>query len=114
SETEGVAERDLFRAAGTAVGQLLLGGQLQRIGLDEFQLLPSGTVLGTSGQPALRIGKHFRWPLPLWVRYEAITNDPSIGEAQVEYQFSRFITLRAKAHSEYELYGVGLGLKKQF
>ena len=119
SETEGVAERDIYRAAGTAVGQLLLGdqllgGQLQRIGLDEFQLLPSGTVLGTSGQPALRIGKHFRWPLPLWVRYEAITNDPSIGEAQVEYRFSRFITLRAKAHSEYELYGVGLGLKKQF
>ena len=114
SVTEGVAERDIYRAAGTAVGQLLLGGQLQRIGLDEFQLLPSGTTLETSGQPALRIGKHFRWPLPLWVRYEAITLDPSIGEAQVEYQFSRFMTLRAKAHSEYELYGVGLGLKKQF
>ncbi len=114
SETEGVAERDVFRAAGTAVGQLLLGGQLQRIGLDEFQLLPSGTVLGTSGEPALRIGKHFKWPLPLWVRYEAITHDPSIGEAQLEYQLAGFMTLRAKAHSEYELYGVGLGLKKQF
>ena len=114
SETEGIAERDVFRAAGTAVGQLLLGGQRQRIGLDEFQLLPSGTTLETSGQQALRIGKHFRWPLPLWVRYEAITQDPSRGEAQVEYQLGRFVTLRAKAQSEYERYGVGLGVKKQF
>ena len=114
SETEGIAERDIYRAAGTAVGQLLLGGQLERIGLDEFQLLPSGTTLETSGKPALRVGKHFRWPLPLWVRYEAVRDDPSTGEAQVEYQFSRFITLRAKAQSEYERYGVGLGVKKQF
>ena len=114
SQTEGIAERDIYHAAGTAVGQLLLGDQLQRIGLDEFQLLPSGTTLETSGKPALRIGKHFRWPLPLWVRYEAVSDDPSIGEAQVEYQFSRFITLRAKAQSEYERYGVGLGVKKQF
>ena len=87
---------------------------MERIGLDEFQLLPSGTTLLTSGKPALRIGKHFRWPLPLWVRYEAVRNDPSTGEAQVEYHFSRFITLRAKAQSEYERYGVGLGVKKQF
>ena len=62
SQTEGIAERDIYRAAGTAVGQLLLGDQLQRIGLDEFQLLPSGTTLETSGKPALRVGKHFRWP----------------------------------------------------
>ena len=114
SQTEGIAERDIYRAAGTAVGQLLLGDQLQRIGLDEFQLLPSGTTLETSGKPALRVGKHFRWPLPVWVRYEAVSDDPSIGEAQVEYQFSRFVTLRAKAQSEYERYGVGLGVKKQF
>ena len=114
SVTEGLAEREVFRAAGTAVGQLLLEGQLQRIGLDEFQLLPSATTLENSGQPALRIGKHFKWPLPLWVRYEAITEDPSIGEAQVEYQLGRFVTLRAKAHSEYERYGVGVGVKKQF
>ena len=114
SMTEGVAERDIYRAAGTAVGQLLLGRQVQRIGLDEFQLLPSGTVMGTVGQPAVRVGKHFNWPLPLWVRYEAITSEPSIGEVRLEYQLMRFITLRAEAHSEYELYGVGIGLKKKF
>ena len=112
--TEGVAERDIYRAAGTAVGQLLLGRQVQRIGLDEFQLLPSGTIMRTVGQPAVRVGKHFNWPLPLWVRYEAITSEPSIGEVRFEYQLMRFITLRAEAHSEYELYGVGIGLKKKF
>ena len=114
TETAGVRGRELYTAAGTAVGQLLLSRQVQRIGLDEFQLLPSGTVLGTVGQPAVRLGKYFTWPLPLWVRYEAITREPAIGEAQVEYKVTRFLTVRADAHSEYELYGVGIGLVKEF
>lgn len=98
----------------TAAGQLLLGRQVQKVGLDEFLLLPSGTALGTVGEPSVRIGKYLSWPVPIWVRYEAITNNAASGQLEVEYRITNWMTLDATAHSEYELYGLGIGLSREF
>ena len=98
----------------STAGQLLLSRQVKKIGLDEFQILPSGTVLGTVGEPSVRMGKYFKIPLPVWVRYEASTKDPSLGEFRVEHKLRSYLTITGQAQSEYERYGLGLGLKKEF
>lgn len=98
----------------TAAGQLLLGRQVQRVGLDEFLLLPSGTTLGTVGQSAVRVGKFLSWPLPIWVRYEANTSAAAAGQFEVEYRITSWMTIDATAYSEYQLYGVGVGLSREF
>jgi len=98
----------------TAAGQLLLSRQVSKVGLDEFQLLPVGTVLSTANEPAIRIGKHFDAYLPLWVRYEATTSDPSIGQVRLQYDLSSYLKLTGTAESEFVRYGLGIGLKKDF
>ena len=98
----------------TAAGQLLLGRRVQEAGLDEFLVLPSGTAQGTIGETSVRIGKRLTWPLPMWVRYEAITKDPSLGQFEVEYGITSWLLLEATAHSQYELYGLGLEVGKDF
>ena len=98
----------------TTAGQLLLSPQIKKIGLDEFEILPSGTVLGTVGEISVSMGRYFRGPLPLWVRYEAATSDPSLGQFSVEHRLRSYLTITGTANSEYELYGLGVGLKKKF
>jgi len=98
----------------TAAGQLLLSRQVYKVGLDEFQLLPVGTVLSTANEPAIRIGKHFDAYLPLWVRYEATTSDPSIGQVRLQYDLTSYLKLTGTAESEFVRYGLGIGLKKDF
>ena len=115
STSMGDYSRDyLYEAAAAAAGQLLLSRQVQKIGFDEFQIMPSGTVLGTVGEPTLRLGKHFSVPVPVWVRYEALRREPSFGELQLEYKMTSYLTVNGAAHSEKEVYGVGVGLKKSF
>ena len=97
----------------TAAGQLLLG-RVQKAGLDEFLLLPSGTAQGTIGESSIRIGKRLTWPLPMWVRYEAVTKEPSLGQFEVEYPITSWLLLEATAHSQYETYGMGLEVSKDF
>ena len=98
----------------TAAGQLLLSRQVKKIGLDEFQILPSGTALGTVGKTSVRLGKYLGKPVPLWLRYEAATEEPSLGEIRVEHRLRSFLTLTGTAQSEYERYGLGIGIKKAF
>ena len=105
---------DYANALYTAAGQLLLSRRVQRVGLDEFLLLPSGTTLGTVGQSAVRVGKFLSWPLPIWVRYEAGTRAAAAGQFEVEYHITSWMTIDATAYSEYQLYGVGVGLSREF
>jgi hypothetical protein len=98
----------------TAAGQLLLSRQVERVGIDEFLLLPSGTALGTVGRSAVRVGKFLSWPVPIWVRYEANTVEVSRGQFEVEYRITPWMTIDASAYSEYQLYGLGLGLSREF
>ena len=98
----------------TTAGQLLVSPQIKKIGLDEFEILPSGTALGTVGKISVSMGRYFRGPLPLWVRYEAATSEPSLGQFSVEHKLRSYLTITATAHSEYERYGLGVGLKKKF
>jgi len=37
-----------------------------------------------------------------------------LGEFQLQYKLKRFLTVNANAHSEYNLYGVGIGIRKDF
>ena len=87
---------------------------MQKAGLDEFLLLPSGTAQGTIGETTIRIGKRLTWPLPMWVRYEAVTKEPSLGQFEVEYPITSWLLLEATAHSQYETYGMGLEVSKDF
>ena len=115
STSMGNYSRDyLYEAAAAAAGQLLLSRQVQKIGLDEFQIMPSGTVLGTVGEPTLRLGKHISFPVPVWARYEALRREPSFGELQLEYKMTSYLTVNGAAHSALEVYGIGVGLKKSF
>lgn len=98
----------------TAAGQLLLSRQVKKIGFDEFQILPSGTALGTVGKTSVRLGKYLGKPVPLWLRYEASTEEPSLGEIRLEHKLGSFLTLTGTAQSEYERYGLGIGIKKAF
>ncbi|NKB69520.1 MAG: hypothetical protein GKR89_20820 [Candidatus Latescibacteria bacterium] len=108
---EGLDGQGLYAAA----GQLLLGRQFKRIGLDEFQVLPlSNSALGPAGSLGIRMGKFFKFPLPLWVRYEASTETPSEGEFRVKYNLNTYIVITGTAQSEYGRYGLGLGFDKDF
>ncbi|MBI2503885.1 MAG: translocation/assembly module TamB domain-containing protein [Candidatus Latescibacteria bacterium] len=98
----------------TAASQLLLSRQVKRIGLDQFQILPSGTLLETVGEPSVRLGKFFKFPLPLQVNYEAATANPSEGEFRIEHKVGTYMTLTGAAQSKYQRYGLGIGLKKDF
>ena len=101
-------------ALATAAGQLLLARRVQRVGLDEFLLMPSGTTLGTAGESSVRVGKFLSWPVPMWVRYEARTREAGNGQFEVEYHILPWMTIDASAYSEYQLYGLGVGLKREF
>ena len=98
----------------SVAGQLLLSRQVKKIGLDEFQLLTSGTILETVGQPAVHVGKYVKWPLPLWLRYEGLTNDMSLGELRLEYKVKPYLTITGSSQSEKERYGLGMGIEKDF
>ena len=106
---------DYTTALGTAAGQLL-SRRVERVGLDEFAVLPSSTVVGAlPGDPALRVGKFFGGlPLPLWVRYEALLKEMSSGEVRIEHKLKSFLTITGSAQSQYDRYGLGIGLKKEF
>lgn len=114
SATSAAGGADYASALATAAGQLLLSRRVQRVGLDEFTLLPSGTALGTVGDTAVRVGKFLSWPLPVWVRYEASTTQVSSGQFEVEYQITSWLTVDGSAYSEYQLYGLGLGWSREF
>ena len=105
-----------FRSADlyTAAGQLLLRGQVSKVGLDEFALLPSGTVSKSVGHTTVRIGKFFSFLVPIWVRYEAPTNFPTSGEVELEYKLGSFLNINASSQSEHNLYGAGIGVKKSY
>ena len=98
----------------TTAGQLLVSPQIKKIGLDVFEILPSGTALETVGKISVSMGRYFKSPLPLWVRYEAATSYPSQGQFSVEHRLRSYLTITGTANSEYELYGLGVGLKKKF
>ena len=106
----GAAKGALYSAA----GQWLLTEQMGRIGLDEFQLLPSGTVQGTVGQTSMRLGKLFKLGLPVWVRYEAAADHPATGEFSAEMRLTSYLVLTGLAQSAYDRYGIGFGLNKDF
>ena len=113
-----VSNRDLKykTALGTAAGQLL-SGQVEKVGLDEFVVLPSSTVFGAEpGDPALRVGEYFsrRLPLPLWVRYEAPLKEMAAGEVRIEHKVKSFLIITGSAQSKYDSYGLGIGLKREF
>jgi hypothetical protein len=108
------AKKEYASALYAAAGQLLLSRRVQRVGLDEFLLLPSGTALGTVGASAVRVGKFLSWPVPVWVRYEANTLEISRGQFEVEYRITPWMTIDASAYSEYQLYGLGVGLSREF
>lgn len=102
-------------AFGTAAGQLL-SKQVEKVGLNEFTVLPSSAIAGASpGDPVLRAGKYLGGlPLPLWVRYEALLKDMAAGEVQIEHKIKSFLTIVGSAQSKYESYGLGIGLKREF
>jgi len=53
-------------------------------------------------------------PLPLWVRYEALLKEMSSGEVRIEHKLKSFLTITGSAQSQYDRYGLGVGLKKEF
>ena len=98
----------------TAAGQLLLRGQVSKVGLDEFALLPSGTVSESVGKTTVRVGKFFSFLVPIWVRYETPTNFPTQGEVELEYKLGSFLNINARSQSKHNLYGAGVGVKKSY
>jgi len=105
---------DYQKVLGLAAGQLL-SKKVEKAGLDEFAVLPSGTVFNTTGDSAVRIGKHLKdLPLPVWVRYEAALKELSYGELRIEHRLTHYLTIIGIAQSEYDRYGIGVGLKKDF
>ena len=101
---------------GTAAATQLLSKQVEKVGLNEFTVLPSSAIAGASpGDPVLRAGKYLGGlPLPLWVRYEALLKDMAAGEVQIEHKIKSFLTIVGSAQSKYESYGLGIGLKREF
>jgi len=72
-------------------------------------------VMGTVGLTTVRLGKYVdQLPLPVWVRYEAPLAGMSTGQVDVEHQLTRYLTISGMAHSTHDLYGLGLGLKREF
>ena len=104
-----------YNAAVTAAGQLL-SKQVEKVGLNEFTVVPSSTIVGASpGDPVLRAGKYLGGlPLPLWVRYEAVLEKMAEGEVRVEHKIKSFLTVFGLAQSKYDHYGLGIGLKREF
>ena len=104
-----------YTAAITAAGQLL-SKQVEKVGLNEFTIVPSSTIVGASpGDPVLRAGKYLGGlPLPLWVRYEATLEDIAEGEVRVEHKIKSFLTIVGLAQSKHDHYGLGIGLKREF
>ena len=104
-----------YDAAVTAAGQLL-SKQVEKVGLNEFTVLPSSEIAGAEpGDPALRAGKYLGGlPLPLWVRYEATLEDIAEGEVRVEHKIKSFLTIVGSAQSKHDHYGLGIGLKREF
>ena len=104
-----------YSAAFGAVAGQLLGKRVDKIGLDDFALLPSSTVVGAESGAAIRVGKYLGGlPLPLWVRYEALLDEMSSGEVRIEHRVGSFLTITGSAQSEYDRYGLGIGLRKKF
>jgi len=99
---------------GTTAGQLL-SKQVEKVGLNEFTVLPSSEIVGAEpGSPALRAGKYLGGlPLPLWVRYEAMLKEMAEGEVRVEHKI-KFLTIVGLAQSKHDHYGLGIGLKREF
>lgn len=107
----GESRRDVLYTA----GQLLLSRQVRKVGLDEFQLLSSGSVHGaTIGKPSLRLGKYIDWPLPMWLRYEGLTKNMATGQLEAEYRITRLLKVDARTNSDRGVYGIGLVLEKDF
>jgi hypothetical protein len=50
----------------------------------------------------------------MWVRYEALTKDPAIGQVRLEYDVTSYARLKATAQSQYQVYGLGIGFRKDF
>ncbi len=99
---------------GTVAGQLL-SKQVEKVGIDEFTVLPSSSVIGIDPkQPALRMGKFIEMPFPMWVRYEAAVNRMAQGEVRLEHRLNSYLTITGSAQSEYNRYGLGIGLKRDF
>ena len=105
---------DYETALSMAAGQLL-SKKVEKIGLDEFVVLPSGTVFNTTRRRAIRIGKNLEdLPLSLWVQYEAAIDELSYGELRIEHRLTPYLTIIGISQSEYDRYGLGLGVKKDF
>ena len=115
ASSDSAVEQDAYKAAlGAATGQLL-SKKVEKVGLDEFTVLPTGTTVETANELSVRMGRYFdELPLPLWVRYEAALANMSSGEVRVEHKIKSFLTLTGVAHSKEERYGLGVGLKKDF
>ncbi len=101
-------------AFGTVAGQLL-SKQVEKVGLNEFTVLPSSEIDGAEPGTALRAGKYLGGlPFPLWVRYEALLKEMAWGEVRVEHKIKSFLTIVGSAQSKYDSYGLGIGLKREF
>ena len=107
-----------FSAAATAFGTVarqLLSKQVEKVGLNEFTILPSSEIAGAEPGTALRAGKYLGGlPFPLWVRYEALLKEMAAGEVRVEHKIKSFLTIVGSAQSKYDSYGLGIGLKREF
>ena len=112
------SDSEAFSTAATAFGitaAQLLSKQVEKVGLNEFTVLPSSEIAGAEPGAALRAGKYLGGlPLPLWVRYEALLKEMAAGEVRVEHKIKSFLTIFGLAQSEYEHYGLGIGLKREF
>ena len=112
--TTDVSNFNYGTALGTAAGRLL-SRRVEKVGIDEFAILPSSAIMGVEqGEPALRMGKFFDMPFPIWVRYEAAISNMSQGEVRIEHRLNSIFTLTGSAQSEYDRYGLGIGLQKEF
>ena len=114
-ESTGEAFSTAATAFGTAAG-LLLGRQVEKVGLNEFTVVPSSAIVGAApGDPVIRAGKYLGGlPLPLWVRYEAVLEKMAEGEVRVEHKIKSFLTIVGLAQSKHDHYGLGIGLKREF
>ena len=112
------SDSEAFSTAATAFGitaAQLLSKQVEKMGLNEFTVLPSSEIAGAEPGVALRAGKYLGGlPFPLWVRYEALLKEMAAGEVRVEHKIKSFLTIFGLAQSEYDHYGLGIGLKREF
>ncbi|MBT6631183.1 MAG: hypothetical protein HOB49_29460 [Gemmatimonadetes bacterium] len=110
-----IAEQGGGNVLYAAAGQLLLSRQARRVGLDEFQLLSSGSVLGaTIGKSSVRVGKYLDWPLSVWLRYEGLASHMATGQLEAEYRVTKLLKIDARTNSDRGVYGIGIVLEKDF